>query len=353
MAFRGAKNADGHTRRVQALEYDIAESRRLRPLLADPDHVAVVLQRHARRTLAGLWIFLCLGLVFTTTGVQRFLAADTTAEDPLWWAAWCVEPMFAGLLITLLNFEAVILSHGVAPNHTWWGRLKHTLLASTLAMNVIPQLAPLLGDGGFNLGSLAVHAIVPIIVYGVAEVIPLIQARTRQVIHQVNDQATAPEDTAPVEPLPTIYSTETAAASPEPEPDPVSELPGPAVQDAEPAAPVAPETAPPSAPGSAPRHVPAADQPTTPGAAAETYPLDAASPGNDTGPNITDLAAVRSLKLPDSVVAKLRDAQQGAAAQGREITTADVQQAVKLPSEMAERIVTELTGHNGHALTHH
>ncbi|MHA6801927.1 hypothetical protein [Salinifilum ghardaiensis] len=323
MAFRDAKNADGRTRRVADLEYDIAESRRLRPLLSDPDHVAVVMQRHARRTLTGLWIFLCLGLVFTTTGVQRFLAGDTAMDDPLWWAAWCVEPMFAGLLVTLLNFEAVILSHGVKPEHAWWGRLKHTLLASTLAMNVIPQLAPLLGEGVFNLGSLAVHAIVPIIVYGVAEVIPVIQARTRQIIHQVNDQAAAP-----------VASGEPVSAD---------------AADSEDAPPSVAETAPrsPSEPASLhydtslQRKVVGVDDAST---TTETTP-QTPTPAR---PDVGDLAAVRSLKLPESVVAKLREVYQGAAAQGREITTADVQQAVKLPDAMAQRIVTELTGHNGH-----
>ncbi len=315
MALRRVKNTDGHTQRVADLEYDIAESRRLRPLLADPDHVAVVMQRHARRTLAGLWLFLCLGLVFTTTGVQRFLAAGTTPEEPLWWAAWCVEPMFAGLLITLLNFEAVILSHGVAPNHAWWSRLKHTLLASTLAMNVIPQLAPLLGHGVFNLGSLAVHAIVPIIVYGVAEVIPLIQARTRQIIQQVSDQTTTPNKTSVAEPLPA-----------EPTPEPVSE---PAADQG------------------------AAEPPAARNSVEETTAKREPVPSTAAGPDVAELAVVQSLKLPDSVVAKLRDAYQGAAAQGREITTADVQQAVKLPDAMAERIVTELTGRNGHAFAHH
>ncbi|MHA6797773.1 hypothetical protein [Bounagaea algeriensis] len=314
MAFRESPSTTGHTRRVRALEYDIAESRRLRPLLADPDHVAVVMQRHARRTLAGLWIFLCLGLVFTTTGVQRFLAAGTSPADPLWWAAWCVEPMFAGLLVTLLNFEAAILSHGVTPGHAWWARLKHTLLASTLAMNVIPQLAPLVGAGTFNLGSLAVHAIVPLIVYGVAEVIPLIQARTRQIIHQVNEQAA---ETEPAEPLSAEPATAPASASAEPTDQDPAESPSTS-RDLDPAS----------------SEEPTAEQQAAPSAA--------------TGPDVGELAAVRSLKLPESVVAKLRDAYDGAAAQGRELTTADVQQAVKLPDAMADRIVTELTGHNGH-----
>ena len=174
----------GHTRRVRKLGDRISEARHLRGLIRDPDLQAVEMEGTGSRTLLGLWFFLALGLVFTTAGVQRFLAGKTTTADPLWWAAWTVEPMFAGLLIVLLNFEAVILSHGIKPDHQWWSRLKHVLLASTLAMNVIPQLMPLVSSdwGEFNPGSAAVHAIIPVIVYGIAEVIPVIQARQRQVI---------------------------------------------------------------------------------------------------------------------------------------------------------------------------
>ncbi|WP_233576272.1 hypothetical protein [Saccharopolyspora rhizosphaerae] len=119
------------------------------------------MERNGRRTLAGLWFFLALGLVFTTTGVQQFLAGRSTTADPLWWAAWTVEPMFAGLLI-VLNFEAVILAHGVSPDHQW-SRLKRVLLTSTLLMNVIPQVLPLLRGrwAEFNAGSAVVHAIIP------------------------------------------------------------------------------------------------------------------------------------------------------------------------------------------------
>src|SRR5699024_10241564 len=158
-------------------------------------------------TLVGLWFFLGLGLLYTTEGVHAFLAEGTTAADPLWWAAWTVEPMFAGLLITLLNFEAVILSYGVAPDHQWWSRLKHVLLASTLAMNVILQITPIVkGEwAAFHLGSLAVHAIIPMIVYGIAEVIPVIQARQREIVLMVYDHAdqhdthTTPELEQPAE----------------------------------------------------------------------------------------------------------------------------------------------------------
>lgn len=180
-----SQNDPGATRRVHKLSDRIAEARHLRGLVRDPDLQAVEMERCGRRTLRALWFFLALGLVFTTTGVQQFLAAGAAPTDPAWWAAWTVEPMFAGLLISLLNFEAAILAHGIAPEHPWWTRLKGALLTSTMAMNVLPQLAPLVGAGGeFNVGSLAVHAVVPVIVYGLAEVIPVIQARQRQVITQ-------------------------------------------------------------------------------------------------------------------------------------------------------------------------
>ena len=202
--------ATGETRRVSKLRDQIAEATRLRGLVRNPDLRAVEIERHRRRTLAGLWFFLALGLCYTTTGVQQFLAGPATSADPAWWAAWTVEPMFAGLLIMLLNFEALILSYDIDPDHPWWRRLKRILLASTLGMNVIPQLAPLVGLGGtFNPASALVHALIPLIVYGLAEVIPVIQARARQAIHHVHTQT---EITASASPTP-----------PEPEPQPAAE----------------------------------------------------------------------------------------------------------------------------------
>ncbi|PKW14987.1 hypothetical protein [Saccharopolyspora spinosa] len=172
--------------------------------MRDPDLQAVEMERQTRRTLIGLWFFLSLGLVFTTAGVQKFLAGDATRTDPLWWAAWTVEPMFAGLLIVILNFEAVILSYGLDPDHEWWYRLKKVLLASTLAMNVIPQITPLLRGRWqeFNLGSAAVHAIIRVIVYGIAEVIPVIQAKRREIMLLIYETADHADDTEEPEPVP-------------------------------------------------------------------------------------------------------------------------------------------------------
>lgn len=174
----------GWTRRVGRLQARIAESRHLRALSSDPDLLAVTIEKVRRRTTTGLYFFLTLGLAFTTTGVQRFLADGTSPADPLWWAAWCVEPMLAGLLIVLLNFEAVITTHGVNTDSVWFDRLKWLLLAATLFMNVTPEIRPLwTGTGVFNLGAAVMHVLVPLVIFGLAEVLPVVQARLIDVIH--------------------------------------------------------------------------------------------------------------------------------------------------------------------------
>ncbi|WP_207630570.1 MULTISPECIES: hypothetical protein [unclassified Actinopolyspora] len=310
----------GRTRRVSDLERRIAESRHLRSLVRDPDLVAVRMDTSRKRTLAGLWTFLALGLVFTTTGVQQFLAGDRVISDPMWWAAWCVEPMFAGLLIVLLNFEAVILSHGITPDHAWWTRLKHTLLASTLAMNVIPQLAPLTGDGAFNLGSLAVHAIIPIIVYGLAEVIPVIQARARQVIHHSYDTT---DHHTPTEPEPSPEGTE-------PSPVPDSDTPEPS------------ETAPEESAESA--AVELADK------TSGSEPSE-----SDSEPGPARLAPVRpsSVRLPESVLNTLTTAREEAYSSGRSLSATDIQRLTKLPERTSAQLAEELAvpDTNGHAMS--
>ncbi|MER7078508.1 hypothetical protein SAMN02982929_05267 [Saccharopolyspora kobensis] len=296
--------AVGKTRRVRKLGDRISEARELRGLVRDPDLRAVELERQGRRTLIGLWFFLSLGLVFTTAGVQKFLAGDATKTDPLWWAAWTVEPMFAGLLIVILNFEAVILSYGRSPNHEWWSRLKRVLLASTLAMNVIPQVTPVLRSRWqeFNLGSAAVHAIIPVIVYGIAEVIPVIQARQREVMLLI--YATA--DQAPDDPTPETVPDVDVPANPAPAPELVAE-------------PVAPAPVEPSLP---------------------------ARPVLATGVEIP----ARALKLlPESLAGKVRDAYTQATNESRELTAADVRAAAKVPDQMAERIAAEIRAHNGHS----
>ncbi len=268
----------------------------------------------------GLWFFLSLGLIYTTEGVHAFLAEGTTSSDPLWWAAWSVEPMFAGLLIILLNFESVILSYGVAPNHRWWNRLKHVLLASTLAMNVVPQLMPLLRGRWeqFNLGSLAVHAIIPVIVYGIAEVIPVIQARQRQITLMIYDRAEEHEahDTAPPQEAQQRFER-TANRPIEP------------AREAEPLPKREPE------PSSAP------SVPLTPDRATEPAPSPAASGEPAASPPPRKVPGVR---LPAEVLDRITTAVEQAQRDGRQPTVADVRAAARVPEDMAARILADLDG---------
>ncbi|MER7012045.1 hypothetical protein ABT324_11535 [Saccharopolyspora sp. NPDC000359] len=299
MRDRRAQHTDGpeagETKRVQRLRDQIAEASQLRGLVRNPDLVAVEIERRRRRTLTGLWFFLSLGLAFTTAGVQRFLAGDTTLADPLWWAAWTVEPMFAGLLIVLLNFEAVILSHGIEADHPWWSRLKHVLLASTLFMNVIPQLVPLLTDWrSFNPGSALVHAIIPVIVYALAEVIPVIQARAREAV--LNGYAEADKH----QPAP----------APEPGPEPA---------------------------------------PSTPAPTPEPEPVPEAEPELAPAPPAAVTAVKRGPKLPPQMIQAIDTAHAHALREGREFTAADVQKVVKLPDDMAAQVATSYRT-NGHTV---
>ncbi|SDP96643.1 hypothetical protein SAMN04487905_12112 [Actinopolyspora xinjiangensis] len=323
MSKSDTEPASGRTRRVSELERRIAESRHLRSLVRDPDLVAVRMDTSRRRTVAGLWVFLATGLVFTTTGVQDFLAGNRAMTDPMWWAAWTVEPMFAGLLIVLLNFEATILAHGIAPEAAWWSRLKHVLLGSTLFMNVVPQLAPLLGAGSVNLGSLAVHAIIPVIVYGLAEVIPIIQARSRAVILASYENADhhTPAETPPKPPE--AAPSAPAPAEPEPEPTPVES----AASSLDSGADTREHTDPSEVSG-------------------ETEPAAAGS---------AVLGRVRpsSVRLPEHVVDKLTDARNEAYRSGRSLTAADIQRLLKLPETLATQLATELAipDTNGHPVS--
>lgn len=292
MRFRSRKQqAAGETGRVAKLRAAIEESRRLRPLMQDPDRIAVLVERSTKHTVRGLWFFLALGLVFTTTGVQDFLAGDSTPAEPLWWGAWTVEPMFAGLLILLLNFEAMILSYGVEPDNNWWSRLKRILLGSTLFMNVVPQIR--MDD--FQPGAFAVHAIIPVIVFALAEVIPVIHARS----HQVIADAYARADQA-------HRATQQPEESSEPE------------TAAEPVAAKSEEPAPSAGADSSAATVQAVQQ----------------------GP-----------KLPPEMARAVQQAHERATAHGRRFTAADVQQAISVPDQMAQQIAASYSPTNGHRVT--
>ncbi|MFD7653381.1 hypothetical protein ACFV4N_05315 [Actinosynnema sp. NPDC059797] len=212
----------GVTRRVVGLRHRLAESKQLRGLVDDPDLVAVRIESQRRLITRGMWFFLALGLGFTTAGVQDFLAGHRPLSDPLWWAAWLAEPMLAGILIMLLVFESEVLHRGVPVDSKWVEWLKRILLGSTLFMNVYPTVAVRPGER-FEVGNLAIHVMVPVVVFGVAEVMPVIQQRMNQAITDAYRAAstTAPPPTpapapAAPRPVPAALVTGTRLKLPDP-----------------------------------------------------------------------------------------------------------------------------------------
>lgn len=309
------QDTTGRTKRVGKLEDRIAESRHLRKLTRDPDLVAVTIEKIRVRTTVGLYSFLALGLGFTTTGVQKFLAAGYTPADPMWWGAWTVEPMLAGLLIVLLNFESTILAYGIDPDSVWLTRMKMILLTATLFMNLAPPLTPLWGgDGEFHLGSAVIHALVPLVIYGLAEVLPVVQARLHTVVMQAYAQADQ-------------HTLATESTASEPAPTGMSEVETPSTTSES----VATEPV--------PERQPHPVQPT---------PQTAPEPTPQPDP----LATVRRApKLPDRMLNAVQQRRRELLAEGREMTTKDIQHVVKVPDSLAEQLLADLTATNGHALT--
>ncbi|MDU0289215.1 hypothetical protein [Saccharothrix longispora] len=175
MWFRRASPDGGETRAVQRLRARLAESHQLHDLTSDPLLHAVRLERFRVSVTRSMWFFLALGLGFTTTGVHEFLAGHLSPTDALWWGAWLVEPALAGILVTLLRWEAEMLSQGQAVDAAPVVWLKRLLLGATLVTNVWSSLRP--PSGRVEYGVVFLHVVVPLVVFLIAEVMPVIQHR--------------------------------------------------------------------------------------------------------------------------------------------------------------------------------
>ncbi|MBP2339047.1 hypothetical protein JOF41_005225 [Saccharothrix coeruleofusca] len=160
---------------MRKLRARLAESHQLHGLTSDPLLHAVRLERFRVSVTRSMWFFLALGLGFTTTGVHEFLAGHLSPLDALWWGAWLVEPALAGILVTLLRWEAEMLSQGQAVDAAPVVWLKRLLLGATLVTNVWSSLRP--PSGSVEYGVVFLHLVVPLVVFLIAEVMPVIQHR--------------------------------------------------------------------------------------------------------------------------------------------------------------------------------
>ena len=183
------------TRTVRRLRAQLDEAQDVHQLTANPLLAAVQADRFRVSVTRSMWYFMTCGLGFTATGVQAFLAGHLGPSDPMWWGAWLVEPAFAGILITLLRWEAQMLSHGLAVNDRPVKWLKRLLLGATLVTNVWSSLRP--PDGQINAGMVFLHLVIPLVVFLLAEVMPVIQQRCNEA------RAKAAEIVPPAAPAPT------------------------------------------------------------------------------------------------------------------------------------------------------
>ncbi|MCP2200893.1 hypothetical protein [Lentzea flava] len=163
------------TRTVRRLRAQLDEAQDIHQLAANPLLAAVRADRFRVSVTRSMWCFMACGLGFTATGVQAFLAGHLGPSDPMWWGAWLVEPAFAGILITLLRWEAQMLSQGLAVDDGPVVWLKRVLLGATLVTNVWSSLRP--PDGKVNAGMVFLHLVIPLVVFLLAEVMPVIQQR--------------------------------------------------------------------------------------------------------------------------------------------------------------------------------
>ncbi|SEQ69081.1 hypothetical protein [Lentzea albida] len=183
------------TRTVRRLRAQLDEAQDIHQLAANPLLTAVRADRFRVSVTRSMWCFMTCGLAFTATGVQAFLSGHLGPSDPMWWGAWLVEPAFAGILITLLRWEAQMLSHGLAVDDRPVKWLKRVLLGATLVTNVWSSLRP--PDGQINAGMVFLHLVIPLVVFLLAEVMPVIQQRCNAA-RDLAAQVVAPASNNPV-----------------------------------------------------------------------------------------------------------------------------------------------------------
>lgn len=183
------------TRTVRRLRHKLAEAHHVHALSADPLLGAVTAERFRVSVTRAMWFFLAIGLGFTTTGVHDFLAGTLPVTDPLWWGAWLVEPALAGILINLLRWEAQMIAAGIDIDSRWVTGLKWVLLAATLITNVWSALTP--SAGPIKSGNVFLHLLIPLVVFLLAEVMPVMQARCITARDNALNAAPPPEQTAP------------------------------------------------------------------------------------------------------------------------------------------------------------
>lgn len=304
-------------RQVRKLSRRLDVARQLHDLEQDAALELVEIERLRVTVNRSLWTFLAVGLLFTTTGVHDFLAGDLTPADPVWWGCWGVEPCLAGILITVLRWEAAMIARDIEINSRVVDWLKRFLLACTLVMNVVPALFP--RHGGISPGMLAAHVMVPVLVFLLAEVMPVVQARCMQARRAVTLTTPATRVPDPDNPTP--------AQVPVPVPVSPVQAPAPPVVSATPVEPVA-----------APVEALAVSLVAS-AAVTDSTPVTRTAPQAPT-PVAAAAVELDGLGIPAAMQDRIR---QLAAESPTPPTAADIQRATRLPLPIAAKVADRLT----------
>ncbi|SDD49382.1 hypothetical protein [Glycomyces harbinensis] len=280
---------EDEAKKIVKLRKKVGEARQVHAIADDPYLKIVELDRFRSSITGSLWFFLSVGLGYTTVGVHDFIAEGLTISDPMWWGAWAVEPALAGMLITVLRWEAAMLMRGIPIESKWVSSTKWALLGSTLAMNVLSSL-----DG--TTVEKVLHVAFPALVFCLAEIMPVVQDRFTQARVKVLAQIAALNAEAEQR------AARQMPAKPAPVSSPVTVADFEADFDRAPA-------------------------PPSPG-----LPPVAASTSEPTPP-----AHLPRPKLPASMAHTIETRAAELAAAGRTITAADVQALIKVPAAMAEQ----------------
>ncbi|GAB3236407.1 hypothetical protein GCM10027447_34730 [Glycomyces halotolerans] len=275
----------GEAKKVAKLRKKLGEARQVHAIADDPYLKVVELDRLRVSITGSLWFFLAVGLGYTTVGVHDFIAAGLAITDPMWWGAWAVEPALAGMLITVLRWEAAMLIRGIRIESRWVSFTKWMLLGSTLIMNVLSSL-------GKSTVEIVLHVAFPALVFCLAEVMPVVQDRFGQARAKLLAEIAKAVAAQAAE-------QESAASVPATVADLQAEL---------------------EAHGSAPAPI------------SPTLPPVAAMPAEVTPP-----AHLPRPKLPAPMLAAVEAKAADLADAGQKITAADVQAVIKLPAPMAEQ----------------
>jgi hypothetical protein len=181
-------------RRVAKLAQAAGRAAALRRHQADPDVIALRVERVRAQVDWMLWVAVVGALAFTAVNVQAFAATVMGAapESAAWWTAWLLDPIVSVPLIAVLRAEQTTAREQL-PSPVWARRTKRLTFACTYVMNTWDAWG--LVAHGHSPASLVLHSIPPVLVYFAAETGPVLRDVLTEAVNRA--LATAHTNTQP------------------------------------------------------------------------------------------------------------------------------------------------------------